>query len=467
MIYENKEMFRDRILACWIGKNIGGTIGEPHEGKRELLDVTGFTTPPGEPLPNDDLDLQLAWLLALEMNGPEKLDSALLAEYWLSHIKPDWQEYGICKCNLKRGFLPPLSGEIGNQLWRNSNGAWIRFELRACLAPGFPGIARRYAFEDAIVDHGLGEVTLAEIFTATMQSEAFEKTDIRALIEKALCQIPEESLLARSVKLTLDCFDAGLSWQETRERVLALSLDEIGWFMAPANIAFVVIGLLWGGGDFKKSILIAVNCGDDTDCTGGTVGATLGIMKGTAGIPSELREYVGDRILWKSLNGEYRGLYAHSCEELTDRVMAQIDRVLAANRADKAERTKIGAGGKTLAGRGRMSVAVDSAWAVGRLTYEKEPLLSDGEELSLKFELRAKDYTFGPNWVECGLMLPEGWSGECPRSRMLYWNRRDEKFVLDIKIKAVKPGFSNTVVLWLRADEHAGTITVPITIGGK
>ena len=50
---------------------------------------------------------------------------------------------------------------------------------------------------------------------------------------------------------------------------------------------------------------------------------------------------------------------------------------------------------------------------------------------------------------------------------MLYWNRRDEKFVLDIKIKAVEPGFSNTVVLWLRADEHAGTITVPITIGGK
>lgn len=467
MIYKNKNELHDRILACWIGKNIGGTIGEPHEGKRELLEVTGFTTPPGEPLPNDDLDLQLAWLIALEMNGPERLDSTLLSEYWLSHIKPDWQEYGICKCNLRRGFLPPLSGEIANQTWRDSNGAWIRSEIWACLAPGFPGIARRYAFEDAMVDHGLGEGTLAEIFTATLQSEAFEELDIRALIEKALAQVPVGSLLARSVRLALDCFDAGETWQEAREKVLSLNLDAVGWFMAPANIAFVVIGLLWGRGDFKDSVLIAVNCGDDTDCTGGTVGATLGIMRGTAGIPSDWREHVGDRILWKSLNGEYRRVYAHSCTELTERVMAQIDHVLAANHADENDRQKAGVGGLTLAGRGRLSVAVDSTWARGTLTYEKEPLLADGEELALKLVLGTKNYTFGPNWIECGLMLPDDWSGECPKSRFMYWHKRDGMFEINIKIRAVKPGFSETAVLWLKTDEHAQTITIPITIGGK
>lgn len=62
MIKLNREELYDKINACWIGKNIGGTIGAPYEGKRELLNVTGFVTEAGKPLPNDDLDLQLVWL---------------------------------------------------------------------------------------------------------------------------------------------------------------------------------------------------------------------------------------------------------------------------------------------------------------------------------------------------------------------------------------------------------------------
>ena len=46
---------------------------------------------------------------------------------------------------------------------------------------------------------------------------------------------------------------------------------DIGMFEAPANIGFVVLGLLYGEGDFKKSLIYAVNCGDDTDCTAGTI----------------------------------------------------------------------------------------------------------------------------------------------------------------------------------------------------
>ena len=58
----NFNEYKDKVYACWTGKNIGGTIGGPYEGKREVLDVKGFATKSGEPLPNDDLDLQLVWL---------------------------------------------------------------------------------------------------------------------------------------------------------------------------------------------------------------------------------------------------------------------------------------------------------------------------------------------------------------------------------------------------------------------
>ena len=143
MLKLNRDKYRDKVLACWIGKNIGGTVGGPFEGTTEMQDVTGFTTKQGEPLPNDDLDLQIAWLMTLERVGARCLDANALADTWMTIISPHWNEYGIAHKNLKMGLLPPLSGELDNKLWRNSNGAWIRSEIWACLplvlfSPLFP-----------------------------------------------------------------------------------------------------------------------------------------------------------------------------------------------------------------------------------------------------------------------------------------------------------------------------------------
>ena len=126
MIKLNKEFLRDKIHACWIGKNIGGTIGGPYEWRQDILDVQGFSSAKGEPLPNDDLDLQLIWLCAMEEMGPYQLTARELGEYWLAYIPPHWNEYGIGKANMKSGILPPLCGEYTNEFWRHSNGAWIR-----------------------------------------------------------------------------------------------------------------------------------------------------------------------------------------------------------------------------------------------------------------------------------------------------------------------------------------------------
>ena len=135
MISFTKEFLRDRIFACWIGKNIGGTLGTPYEGKRELLDIDGFASKAGEPLPNDDLDLQLAWLRAVDELGPQNINSKTLGEYWISYVNPNWNEYGVCKANMRDGILPPMSGEVNNEEWKHSNGAWIRTEVWACLYP--------------------------------------------------------------------------------------------------------------------------------------------------------------------------------------------------------------------------------------------------------------------------------------------------------------------------------------------
>ena len=210
----NRQTYKDKVYACWIGKNIGGTIGGPYEGKREILDVKGFITKPKEPLPNDDLDLQLAWLRAVDELGPQNINSKTLGEYWISWVTPHWNEYGICKANMRDGLLPPLSGEINNEEWKHSNGAWIRTEVWACLYPAMVEQAIRFAYEDASVDHGFGEGTYAAIFVAAMESAAFVIQDAYALLRIGLSKIPADCRVARSVKIVIKAFEAGVPWQE-------------------------------------------------------------------------------------------------------------------------------------------------------------------------------------------------------------------------------------------------------------
>ena len=329
----NYAEFKDKVNACWIGKNIGGTMGTPYEGRREMQDIKGFVTKPGEVLPNDDLDLQLVWLMALEQIGPLNVNAATLGEYWVSFITPHWNEYGIGKCNLKRGLQAPLAGDYLNH-WKNSNGAWIRTEIWASVAPGLPAAAAKYAIEDAKVDHGAGEGTYAAAFVAAMQSAAFIISDIRKCIEIGLTAIPESSRMAKSIRFLFECYEKGMDYREARNAVQQLNADiGDGWFEAPSNVSYAVIGLLWGEGDFKKTMIYAINCGDDTDCTGATVGATMGILNGMAGIPTDWKEYLGDEIITLSLarGNNARGLPAN-CSILTDRVVKIAPSVLFANR---------------------------------------------------------------------------------------------------------------------------------------
>lgn len=327
MLKLNRQKYLDKLHACWIGKNIGGTIGAPYEGNRNFQDIKGFTTPQGEPLPNDDLDLQLIWLSAMEDAGPKHITANTLSEYWINWIGPNFNEYGIAKSNLAEGLLPPMSGEIDNDRWKNSNGAWIRSEIWAALAPAASNVAVKYAVMDAMVDHGLSEGTYAEIFTASLQSAAYAESDINILLSTALEKIPEDCMVAKTVRLVIECYENKTDYRETRERVVEFN-KELGWFQAPANLGFVVIGLLYGEGDFKKSMIYAVNCGDDTDCTAATVGATLGIIGGTAAIPEDWKSFIGDRIVTLCINGMYSYRVPKSCLELTNRAANLVSRVM-------------------------------------------------------------------------------------------------------------------------------------------
>ena len=58
----------------------------------------------------------------------------------------------------------------------------------------------------------------------------------------------------------------------------------------------VSAALLWGEGDFGRSICLAVQPGFDTDCNGATVGSILGMRGGSACIAPEWTQPLNNRL---------------------------------------------------------------------------------------------------------------------------------------------------------------------------
>ena len=328
---------KNKIMGCWAGKNIGGVLGGPDEGFRRINDISFYKQDlSGEPPANDDLDLQLIWLNACEKFG-RKVNASILGEYWLTFTIPDWVEYGTGKANMRAGLRPPHSGYMENP-YRNSCGCFIRSEIWACLFPGHPDEAVRFAYEDAIVDHA-EEGMYGEVFCAAMESAAFVCSDKRELINIGLSYIPENCDVARAVKLAVSSYDEGVDWTEARKRIMTevpgsfgvqsmkkrdiptdLPCSEAG-NDAANNIGLMIVGWMYGEEDFGKSLCIAVNCGEDTDCTAATLGAVIGIVAGAKNLPEKWTKPLGNKIATCCID-KTSGLHVpETVDELTDRIM--------------------------------------------------------------------------------------------------------------------------------------------------
>ena len=188
--------YRKRVLGCWLGKAVGGTLGGPVEGVEGPLNLSFYDPVPEEMMPNDDLDLQVVWLEALRKRGLP-LDRHILAEAWRDHVALYPDEYGVCCRNLAIDIPAPYCGVYDNPFTAGM-GAAIRTELWACLAPGVPALAAKLATEDAKLDHA-DEGVYAAVYLATLESLAFVNRDREQLLNAAAASIPEDCRTARAI----------------------------------------------------------------------------------------------------------------------------------------------------------------------------------------------------------------------------------------------------------------------------
>jgi ADP-ribosylglycohydrolase len=123
----------------------------------------------------------------------------------------------------------------------------------------------------------------------------FVFSDLRAAIEASLAFVPERSRLAEAIRNVLDLHAQGRSWEETRDEI-EVRHGHYSFVHTINNTALDTAALLWGDGEFTRTIGLAVEGGWDTDCTGATTGSIFGSAFGAGSLPSHWVDPLGDRI---------------------------------------------------------------------------------------------------------------------------------------------------------------------------
>lgn len=287
----NWNTFLDKVHGCWYGKCFGGAAGAPYEGIKKLIYDADFINKITPEQPNDDLDLQLLWIDVLKNKGTV-ICSCDLADAWVEKCWYPFSEYGYFLKNYMRGIKPPYSGIINNSFFKEGMGCPIRSEIWGIISVGNPELAVQYAYMDSTLDHD-GNSVYAEQFLAAVESLAFFESDIMNLIKSGMAYIPHDCRLYACLDLVINEYLSEKDWKSARESVLK-NYSHPDFTNSVQNLGFILIALLWGGGDMIKTVSIALSCGYDTDCTCASAAAIVGIINGYSMLGDCVKNTIND-----------------------------------------------------------------------------------------------------------------------------------------------------------------------------
>jgi len=264
--------------------------------KMSLEPVPGFG-------PDDDTTYQIIGLHSIEEFGSD-VTSEQIAGEWLKHLyvpEKGMLAEQIALRRVRDGIMPPESGKHSSS---EAIGGQMKAEIWGLVCPGDPARAADYGRRDGIVAHA-GNGVYGEMFMAAVAAEAFKhdaaswkgdakkaNADIRKLLEAGLGQIPSDCQYAAVVRWVMQMHQDGVPWREALRRTVEK-------YPSPCNPVFgdagiVCLGLLYGDGDFEKSLCITAMCGQDTDCDTASVGAVLGCLHGAKALPEKWTKPLGN-----------------------------------------------------------------------------------------------------------------------------------------------------------------------------
>lgn len=330
-------LLSDRIHGAWMGRICGCLLGKTVEGMRtdelhRLLAESGnlpmhryirrtdvtedmikqFRYPiatrcfgdtvNGMPVDDDTNYMVLAQEL-VERFGRE-FTSDDIAAMWLryQHKNAYCTAERVAFCNFVKGFVPPQSARYKNP-YREWIGAQIRGDYFGYINPADPEAAAEMAYRDASISHTKNGI-YGEMLIAAMIACAAVTDSIPDILRGGLAQIPATSRLYEKIEAVLADFEAGVNEAQCFAKIHK-EFDEFNdhdWTHTVSNAMIVAASLLYGEGDFGRSIGLAVQTGFDTDCNGATVGSILGMRGGLGVIAPAWTEPVGD-VLYTAIFG--------------------------------------------------------------------------------------------------------------------------------------------------------------------
>jgi ADP-ribosylglycohydrolase len=322
------DAYAERVYAGWMGKIIGVYLGRPFEGwtyeriQAELGDIEYYVHDKlGVPLlvTDDDISGTVTFIRAAQDSGRGFNTSADdVADCWMNYLIENrsvlwWGGMGnstehTAYLRLKDGYRPPYSGSIdlNSKTVAEQIGSQIFIDGWAMIAPGAPALAAELARRASTVSHD-GEAIYGAQMLAAMESAAFTTSDVDELLDTGLALIPADSVIATMIGDIRRWHAEEPDWRKAR----ALLQDHYGYeiyggncHMVP-NHGLIVLALLYGGGDFSRSLMIVNTAGWDTDCNSGNLGCLLGLMHGLKGIDAgpDWRGPVADRMYAPTADG--------------------------------------------------------------------------------------------------------------------------------------------------------------------
>jgi hypothetical protein len=302
----DKDVLADKIRGAWAGQVIGCAYGGPTEFRYQ-------GTPIADSIPIEWSDGQVEWyynnfpglyddlymdLTFVEVIHREGLDAPVesFAKAYAEAGYPLWHANQAGRYNIHRGILPPASGHWMNNPHADDIDFQIEADFAGIMSPGMPNTASEVSDKIGhIMNYGDG--WYGGVFVAAMYAEAYRQDDVQTVVKQALRTIPPQSRFHRCMSDVIAWHDEHPSdWLRTWQLVEEKWSDEVGCpdgVKAPFNIdalinsAYIVIGLLYGEGDFGHTLEISTRCGQDSDCNPASAGGILGCMLGYSNIPAE------------------------------------------------------------------------------------------------------------------------------------------------------------------------------------
>lgn len=291
---------RDKVAGGWAGQMIGVSFGAPTEF-RYRGKINEDPLPKWTPervknaLNQDDLYVDVTFAQVLDQKGLDATTEDFGAMFRQAQYSL-WHANLAGRRNLRRGIPARLCGHPRYNAHANDIDFQIEADFIGLMCPGLYRSANRIAWRAGrLMNYGDG--IYGGMFVSGMYAAAFFESDPRRIVEAGLACIPQRSPYGMLIQDLLAWHkqhpdDWRRVWQMMEDKwnrndpcpAGALSPFNID---AKLNGAYVALGLLYGHGDFGRTIEIATRAGQDSDCNPASAGGILGVVLGYEGIPEE------------------------------------------------------------------------------------------------------------------------------------------------------------------------------------